>query len=50
MAARFIAAMLAPLRVERVQLDDRRLAPEPLRDALQLVVAQCDAGDRAAVR
>ena len=34
--------MLAPLRVERVQLDDRGLAPELLGDASQLVVAQRD--------
>ena len=32
--------MLAPLRVERVQLDHRRFAPEPLRDALQFVGAK----------
>ena len=44
MAARFIAAMLAPLRVERVQLDDDRFAPEPFGDARQLVVAQRDVG------
>ena len=42
MAARLIAAMLAPLRVERVQLDDRGLAPEPFARFAQLVVAQRD--------
>src|SRR5579871_4782433 len=44
MAARLITAVLAPLRIERVELDDRRRAPQPFGDALQLVVAQRDIG------
>ena len=49
MTARFIAAMLAPLRVERMQFDDARFAPEFLRDSRQLVVAQGERGAKAFV-
>ena len=37
-AARFVTAMFAPLRIERMEFHRRRLAPEPAHDRVQLVV------------
>ncbi len=49
MAARFIAAMLAPLRIERVEFDHRRIALRRLGDATKFVGPQRHAGFRRSV-